>query len=90
MLSVCACKIVRSAKVFLGTHVQIAVMHAVKYCIDAHYAGDTDGARRKPLVLVRIVRTLHFKKTVVYAACTEVAKRKLHGRVGLQIKNFIF
>ena len=59
-------------------------MHAMQNRVYALDAWNADGTRWKPLILIRVVWTLHLKEAVIDSARAKVAQSKLYGGVGLQ------
>ena len=65
MLLVGTSEIVGSAEVFLGTHIEVVVMHVIQHCIDARDGWNTDRSWRQTGILIGIVRTVDMQEIVV-------------------------
>ena len=84
MFGISTGKVVGTGEVFLGAHVDIAVLLVVEHRINGLDGRNAYRPWRQPFVLLCIVGALYFQMLIVDAAKGEIANGKLHRRVGLQ------
>ena len=85
----CAGKVVRTAEVFLGAHIDVVVVLVVEYGIQIFCHGDADGAWGQTFVFIGVVRTVGGEHAVENAADAEVLQGELHRGVRLQQHAFL-
>ena len=76
-------EVMSTREILLGTHIEIVMMHEIEHSINTCYAWNTDRTRRKPLIAIGVVWTIHAQKFGVDTTKLKLLESKLNGRVCL-------
>ena len=60
----------------------------IQHRINANDRRDANRTRRKPCILIRVIRTIHLQMIIIDSTKTKLFQGKLHGRIGLKQHSF--
>ena len=73
-----------STKVFFRTHIDIIMVHIIKYSINCCNRRDANRTRRKTTIFIGVIWIIYRKPLLINTMSSEILSSKLHSWVGLE------